>query len=358
MADTPTGASSESWGPMRIPTVSRKSLISTIQRQLDENSDNITLSRDEGTEAVLTLSSCSTNEAKLAMVTTDLRIYQYFATLGDYAGRVVDWVRKATANKKDLPSSVSKLRNRLAKEISTEPHGGGKLCEALEYAIKALSERGLSVDFDMVQLAINVYSERNRVLHSELRSQETADNLDSTSRYVDRDLDSLRRVLPDDQLGNLETWRKILAFYPRSQEIAFEEDIRRKLRASLPHEDRQLRESNLRKAFQEGKFRQNVELESGIAESRQRSQSDPTNQVRSRKRKATVSPEPGSTESAGQARGKPRRKLSRKEVKFVEKSEALMDRINNWHSIDPRHALQWVNKISAQLDSELQEAER
>lgn len=75
-----------------------------------------------------------------------------------------------------------KLRNALAEEFSSMPHGGGVLCGVLEEAVKNLSSSGLSVDFDMVKLAINTYSDRNRVFHSELGSKEVANDLRKVSR--------------------------------------------------------------------------------------------------------------------------------------------------------------------------------
>ncbi|KAK2784026.1 hypothetical protein FQN53_008834 [Emmonsiellopsis sp. PD_33] len=207
MAHGTIGASDESvWGPLRVPPVSARSVASSINRQLDGSSDIITLSRAEATETVLTLTSCSDNEVELAKVSAEAKRTEYFARLGDYAGRVVDWVMKATENKKDLPSSVSKMRG-------------------------------------------------------------------------------------------------------ARQDIAFEGIAQRKLWESLSDDVRQLAESNRPKAFQDGKFRQNIEQEPGFL----------------RKRSS------------------------------AEKPEALVNRLNDWHSKDPRRALQWLSKISTQLDEKLQE---
>ncbi|KAK2810405.1 hypothetical protein FQN50_002894 [Emmonsiellopsis sp. PD_5] len=197
MADGTIGASDESvWGPLRVPPVSARSVASSINRQLEDNSDMITLSRAEATETVLTLTNCSANEAELAKVSAE--------------------------------------------------------------------------------------AERDDV--------------------------------------------------------------------------RQLAESDRPNAFHDGKFRQKIEQEPESAKSRQRSSSDPTSdQVRSQKRNASGSLDLENTTSAGQSRGKARRRLSKKEVKFAEKSEALVDRLNDWHSKGPRRALQWLSKISKQLDEELQE---
>lgn len=235
MVDSSIGPAKRPLATLRVPPVSsRPSVASTIQRQLDENTGKVTLSRDEATETVLTLAECSDNEAKLAQVSAEARRYELFALVGDYAGRVVDRVYKATANKKDLPTPVSKLRDGLAEEFSSMPHGGGGLRGALEEAVKNLSSDGLAVDLDMVKLAINTYSDRNKVFHSELGSKEVADDMGRVHHTVDGDLERLPWVLPDDQIEHFDLWRKILDFYPPSQQKSFDEDARRKLQENLP----------------------------------------------------------------------------------------------------------------------------
>lgn len=104
MADRYIGPEKRPLITLSVPPVSRSSVTSTIQRQLEDDTDKVTLSRDEATETVLTLARCSDNEAELAEASTEIRRYDFFALVGDYAGRVVDRVMKATANKKDLPT--------------------------------------------------------------------------------------------------------------------------------------------------------------------------------------------------------------------------------------------------------------
>ncbi|KAK2754866.1 hypothetical protein FQN54_006759 [Arachnomyces sp. PD_36] len=323
------------------PVSSRPSVAPKIQRQLDESSGNISLSRDEAKEVVLSLARGSKNQAKL---------YEYYAKLGDYAGRVVDWVGKETPN--GLPRPVLKLKNKLEKELSGPQRGGGELCEKLNNAIENLSSIGLSVDFGMVRLAIKTYSERNELLHSRLGSREVADDLGKMAQIVEKDLQDLPSILPDDQIKNLDLWRKILAFYPSSQEQLIREERQMMIRTHLPDDVRQLAPSD-RTNTNDGKFRQATEQQTENAKNRPQHPSDPTSEHSTpQKRKASMSPEPENTESAGKYRGKARKRLTRAKAKFEEKSEALKNQILELHGKDPRQALQWVENFSRQLNGE------
>ncbi|KAK2882477.1 hypothetical protein FQN49_000307 [Arthroderma sp. PD_2] len=147
--------------------------------------------------------------AELELAKAKLHRQCYWAQLGDYAGRDVDWMMDSTANKHDLPSTVSKLRDELAKEIST-------------------NREGWQLDFDMVQRAINAYAERNTAFHSQLRT--VADDINRLAVRVEQDLDRLPSVLPNENCRHIDAWRKIIGFYPQSQELSFSEHIRGKLR--------------------------------------------------------------------------------------------------------------------------------
>ncbi|KAM5445153.1 hypothetical protein MaudCBS49596_007788 [Microsporum audouinii] len=316
------------------------------------DSDTITLSRDEALALAQSQTNYDRQKAELERTKEELREHFYFSQLGDYAGRVVDWVMNSTAKKNDLPSTVSKLRGALAKEISTNPERDGNVCAALEDSIRAISSRGLSVDFDMVQLAINAYDDRNTAFHSTLRT--VADDLDGLGRQVEKDQNRLLRLLPNEEYyEHIESWRKIIDFYTQSQKLSFNENTRRKLR-DIPVEDvRQLASADRINAFENGKFCQSIVQEPDVAKSRQRINSDPTSEsVLTRKRRTSGSLGPGSTESAGHARGKARRRLTKHEEKFIAESGMLVNRINDWHDKSPRPALKWVKDANQQLEKE------
>ncbi|EFR05197.1 hypothetical protein MGYG_08211 [Nannizzia gypsea CBS 118893] len=300
MADSSTNMQ-ESSVAARVSPVSERSAISTIKRQLDGGGDTITLSRDEALALVQRQARPDAEMVqKLEEASSELCEVEYKSQLGDYAGRVVDWVMKSTAKKNDLPSTVSKLKEALMKEISTNPERDGK------------------------------------------------------ANRVKKDQDRLLRLLHNEERrSHVESWRKIIDFYPQSQELAFIDDTRRKLRVAPIEDVRQLASTDRITAFDNGKFRQNLVLEPDVAKIRQRTNSDPISEsVPIRKRRTSGSLGPDSTESAGHGRGRARRKLTKSEAKFVMESDTLVNRIHDWHDKNPRPALKWVQKANRQLEED------
>jgi hypothetical protein len=63
----------------------------------------------------------------------------------------------------------------------------------------------------MVELAIDAYAVRNSAFHGEIPSAEVSATLDGLSR--------LATILPQDELRHIETWKRIIALYPESYRV-------------------------------------------------------------------------------------------------------------------------------------------
>jgi hypothetical protein len=147
-----------------------------------------------------------------------LKTLEAYCLLGDFAGRVFKHLRKGASElHRSLPGRVGEL-SRILKEEDQQSDGSTPYTSTLVTTVKYLSDGGMKLNLDMARLAIDAYCARNEVCHSEAGRLERAGDRGGLARYLEELNDSLVRILPDDQLEHMITWKQIISFYKDSPE--------------------------------------------------------------------------------------------------------------------------------------------
>ncbi|GAQ10707.1 hypothetical protein ALT_8028 [Aspergillus lentulus] len=147
---------------------------------------------------------------------------EFLVHLGDYAGRLWKCLRKASiALKDELPDRVGAFNERL---IVEGKYGRGAYADTLLACVNYLRQHGMDVDEETARLAIQIYTERNEACHAEVGNPNIAGNSRALAEAIDRDIEMLSQVLPEDQVPNRKYLERLMHFYRDSASWLAEKD--------------------------------------------------------------------------------------------------------------------------------------
>ncbi|GKZ24408.1 hypothetical protein AbraCBS73388_011221, partial [Aspergillus brasiliensis] len=184
--------------------------------------------------------------------TDQLKRQNLLLEYGDYVARI--WLCLDMASKSLRPrfrSRVVEFRDKLTRESNDSSSEMKKWIPQLKRCVKYLQEEGLDIDLEMAKLAILVYSKRNLLCHVGI-GDAAASSSAALEGAIEAAQHRLPEVLPEDQLRNLSTWRRILAFYGSSEDVFFKRPGARSGRRRRGEDDQ-------RRAFEERDFEDRLE---------------------------------------------------------------------------------------------------
>jgi hypothetical protein len=191
-------------------SVSNQSLIDLLNGKLAGGVDKIELSPDQVREMIQGLQEPKkfppTDEPE-SSATKELTVLKHHCRLGDYAGRVFNDLKLYNT---DAP--LPKLATELV-ELLEEEDSDGPMALAMEYITYRIRNQGGDIDSAMAKFAVQAYAARNQVCHGEAGHLVIAEKWDDLAQRISLDLEALPEILPEGQIQQLETWRRILCYY-------------------------------------------------------------------------------------------------------------------------------------------------
>jgi hypothetical protein len=92
-------------------------------------------------------------------------------------------------------------------------YGVGEYGATLRACVDYLRQHGMDVDEETARLAIQIYTERNAACHAEVGNPDIAGNSRALAEAIDRDIEMLSQVLPEDQVPNRKNLERLMHFY-------------------------------------------------------------------------------------------------------------------------------------------------
>ncbi|KAH6669843.1 hypothetical protein B0J14DRAFT_671481 [Halenospora varia] len=179
-------------------------------RHLAGGVDKIELSPDQVREIIQGLQEPKkfppTDEPE-SSVTKELTVLKHHCRLGDYAGRVFNDLK---LHNTDAP--LPKLATELV-ELLGEEDSDGPMALAIDDITYRIRNQGGDIDSAMAKFAVQAYAARNHVCHGEAGHLVIAEKWDDLAQRISLDLEALPEILPEGQIQQLETWRRILCYY-------------------------------------------------------------------------------------------------------------------------------------------------
>ncbi|KAH8820268.1 hypothetical protein F5884DRAFT_865972 [Xylogone sp. PMI_703] len=203
--DPPSGG-----GSFQTASVSHQSLIELLNGKLAGGADKIELSADQVREIIQGLrvpQKFPPIDEPESSATKELAVLKHHCRLGDYAGRIFNDLK---FHNTDAP--LPKLATELV-ELLGEEGSDGPMARAIEGITYRIRNQGGDIDSAMAKFAVKAYAARNQVCHGEAGHLVTAEKWDDLAQRISLDLEALPEILPEDQMQQLETWRRILRYY-------------------------------------------------------------------------------------------------------------------------------------------------